>query len=146
MSEDRIKRAVRSGSLRELLMAVFEERCEHTMFSDRGFIVEQLALVLDEAIERLCEEAADAMPLFSNDTNKAILMEVLHETFVESFARKVPTNAKQPPRETLDAFKKLFHYSWRDIRYAYDKLTDTEKLCVTRAQFDAIVKWIGEER
>ena len=33
---------------------------------------------------------------------------------------------------------RLLDYSYRDIRWQYDQLTDAEKACCTREEFDAL--------
>ena len=42
----------------------------------------------------------------------------------------------------LDAIRHLLCSSWRDIEFNYLGLTDNEKECITKEEFDILAKWV----
>jgi hypothetical protein len=44
--------------------------------------------------------------------------------------------------ELLGAVLRLLTYSWKDINFEYDALTEDEKKCLTREQHAQLVMWL----
>lgn len=47
-----------------------------------------------------------------------------------------------PSRSALSAVKRLLNHSWKDIGYDYSRLTDSERVLVSREQMQELVAWI----
>ena len=43
---------------------------------------------------------------------------------------------------TMTALKRLLDYSWKDIRFRYEDLTERERELVTPEQFDELIYWV----
>ena len=94
---------IRRGSLRELLTHVLLDVLQNHTWDDecnqREYIVEQLALALDEALERLCEEAAETASgdgFATDEKAQTRWLERLHALFIEGFARAKPKEREHP--------------------------------------------------
>lgn len=48
------------------------------------------------------------------------------------------------PRGTGATVKRLMRYSWEDIDYRYDDMTESEKSMVTPEQFDKLMRWVRD--
>lgn len=49
-------------------------------------------------------------------------------------------------QETLEAVRQLLRYSWTDIDFKWEELTDVEKKLVTPMQFEKLVQWVKGEQ
>jgi hypothetical protein len=50
------------------------------------------------------------------------------------------------PADLAQTIRQLLRYSFLDVSFSYEGLTNTEKALLTEQQFERLMAWIGERK